>query len=89
MDFKYIMVNDSIRDIPIIFPGMIVHKDMYEYTVRMFKKYKVTIHPVSAGSIRLYPSVYCCGNSETLKLDSRGQEDTDIINYYQYLHGIN
>ena len=88
---KYIMfeqkVGDIVRKVPIIFPDFIVHSDMELWVREMFKiKYPSDVKIISAGSISVQVnSVY--GKSTTLKLES-DQDDLQIINLYDYFHGV-
>lgn len=97
MQFKYVIFegdkreNGSVTDerhaIAFLFPGIIVHAD--------FARFRRHTHVqmdeiVSAGFVDFADNgatVFCFGRSESLKLDSRGEIDAEIIrrsNQYFY-----
>lgn len=81
---KYIIINNGLQDIPIMFADLIPHISMQELMVnsKEFPHCKC----VSAGFI-LLPECTCFGESTTLNLKSR-LIDSDIIRYYDYDHGL-
>lgn len=84
---KYIMMFDqnSKRYFPIIFPSDFVHKHMAGACQGQLGG-AIFLKAVSAGDYNPMTGV-CSGESETLKLKSR-EEDTQIIQCYNYMHGI-
>lgn len=85
------------REIPLIFPELLVHKDMADLLTRSLRRDLPDgrireIKPVAAGflsSVAIGSSAVdvCHGESETLKLASR-PEDSQLIHMYDYEHGI-
>ena len=73
---KYIIVSDGILEQGIIFSEGLSHKDVYKYSGQI----------KSAGFCRLglslnYDIIYqCYGESQSLGLKSRGEEDEKILN---------
>ena len=55
-----------------------------EALVRLKSEIKV----VSAGGITLGAHIHCGGESETLKMKSRGTPDAALISLYPYFHGM-
>lgn len=92
---KYIMLlierEDANVNVPIIFPDMMNHDNVAEsikHNLGMNHDIAET-KVVSAGFITMNNTgVQCHGKSETLKIKSRGKEDSIIINTYDYMHGI-
>ena len=89
MGFNYIIFRSPkqhgvIREIPIIYPDILVHSDVAEAMLKVpgMEKFK----PISAGSCTLM-ACSCEGGSSTLKLKSR-KGDHNLINNYPYWHGI-
>lgn len=98
---KYIVLRttngDIVRDIPFIFPNHLVHADVAEALADMLiRKYAsgspATVQAISAGeisSLEIAGDTHSCdGESTTLHLKSRGEEDSRMINTYDYYHGI-
>lgn len=85
MSFKYIMLNDGLHDIPIIFPDRLVHESVAS-SLLQHEEHK-NLKVVSAGSVDIGLDCSCYGKSETLKLESR-PEDGRVISMYPYMHGI-
>ena len=83
-DLKYVMFNDGNRNIPVIFADTIAHISMAELVTnhKDCKSFRV----VSAGFIHMNDTV-CYGDSSTLNIQSR-QEDSEIIQFYPYDHGL-
>jgi hypothetical protein len=94
MKFKYIIFQTKNQEVdilyPIIFSGHIVHSDMAASTRHMLQmKYGMEAEAISAGFITLNNMDNpCYGESISLKLKSRGQEDSKIISTYHITHGI-
>lgn len=93
---KYVMLEvvpkgaDAVAfKLPIMFPDKLVHRDVAlairDVAKSTFKGAKVTI--VSAGDAYL-DDVKCSGKSESLDLTSRGERDSNVINWIDYRHGI-
>lgn len=87
---KYIMlkvINPLVdRLVPVIFPDFICHSDIAEATQRLLKEtYKQESEIYSAGDIDV--TTFCSGHSTTLKIGSK-LGDTEVINGYDYFHGI-
>lgn len=93
MGFKYIVVQvgvDVKREWPIIFPDMLVHSQMAEtIKTHLMRNHKMTGRIVAAGTVSFFGGeVNCHGESETLEIESRGEEDNSLIKMFDYLHGI-
>jgi len=92
MGFKYIMLeiddNNIQRQIPIIFPDVLVHEDVSKAISSLIlgKEYSPKVRTVSAGDITISVSSVS-GESYTLKAKSR-EEDKVTINGYPYFHGL-
>lgn len=95
---KYVMIEipahgeAPARRVPVIFPESLVHADVAVALERVVKstlapKARVTVKATSAGMCRL-DNVLCHGESETLQLKSRERADAQVIEMYDYLHGI-
>lgn len=94
---KYIVLqvllgNDEI-EVPIIFPDIMVHADVSEYAQHLFRRKHnlYNVNPVSAGfinTLNIGSKDFCYGESETLKLKSRGERDSKLISLYDYHSGI-
>ena len=88
---KYIMFevqhpSGLKQKIPIIFPDQMVHKFVAEAVANHREHRQFEMKPVSAGQC----SIECLGvfgESETLKV-SASKEDSDVINAYDYMHGL-
>lgn len=85
---KYIMFAREggalTHNVPIIFPSALVHADVAQAVIMIpaMAAYKL----VSAGEVNLamkfgnkFMALTCGGESETLKLKSRGEMDAEII----------
>jgi len=89
---KYIVLSVPMgpnlsREMPIIFPDALVHIDVAEVLTRLPELRHAK--PVSAGfvnSMELSPA--CHGESTTLKLKSRGEDDDWLMRTFDYTHGI-
>lgn len=76
--------------IPIIFPDFICHLDVQEAMEKVLsdkEKYNMPVGIISAGDVDL-GLCECSGGSETLHVESREDEDSNLISSYSYLHGI-
>lgn len=94
MGMKYIVMkinNGGIaREWPIVFPDMMVHKQVAE-TIQwhLMRHHNMECRVVSAGSFSCFgDEVRCFGESETLSLESRGEVDESLIKMFDYMHGI-
>ncbi len=79
------------RRIPIVFPNFMVHSLVFKYMRHMLRvEHKCHVEAVSAGEIVgfLTSDLSCGGESETLNLKSRGDEDAEIIKGYDYFAGL-
>ena len=95
MGMKYIIVQirngETVREWPIIFPDMLVHRAMADIVQNhLAVDYKqLNRRIVAAGSFSCFGGeVSCFGESETLNVESRGSEDARLIKMFDYLHGI-
>lgn len=88
---KYIMyevqISDTTTRIPIIFPNCLVHIVMHERILPALTEHfnSPCVNLFSAGFINIGGS--CYGSSDTLNLHSE-VSDTEVINSYDYNHGI-
>lgn len=92
---KYVMLEVALgnngRDkqrIPIIFPDFMIHKEVVKHMSVMLRRVHnldATIH--SAGSIQL-SATSCHGDSETLAVQADLQSDREVIDTYDYFHGL-
>jgi hypothetical protein len=87
---KYIMleqiIGDIVRKIPIIFPDILVHDDVARVLIIDLCAKNLDTKVVSAGKI-VMKCLETYDKSTTLKLQAN-KIDKDIINSYDYLHGI-
>lgn len=94
MGMKYVVLEikngDTKREWPIIFPDMMVHKQVANHMQHLIRyHHNMLCDVVAAGSISFFGGeVHCSGESETLNLESRGTEDEKLIKMFDYLHGI-
>ena len=94
MGFKYIVLEiktgDVKREWPIIFPDMMVHKQIFQYMKNLLGcHHDLNSRVIAAGSVSFFGGeVICHGMSETLNIESRGAEDAKLIKMFDYLHGI-
>lgn len=102
MDWKYVVLKVSfgrsqdVREIPVIFPGTLIHSVVANHMVQAMKDMHVeagleppkVVQVLSAGQIGRLQVLNCHGKSDTLGLNGRGGTDTRLINHMQYLHGI-
>lgn len=73
-DTKYIVWDDGLNEVPIIFPSTVTHKDM----ARPFRGNIVSAGFVMFGVEAGLPIAYAYGKSESLNIDSR-KEDSILI----------
>jgi len=78
--------NGIEREIPIIFPNILVHEDVYNHIQILLDLSKNDIKPVSAGEYCPMRGI-CYGDSFTLKLSSREDKDTNLIKMIDYTGG--
>ncbi len=83
---KYIVIkemlgDDLAREIPIIFPVVLVHRNVWE---RMQKLCSINATVIAAGEVSLFDGVRCHGKSETLNLKSREGVDERLIRMNDY-----
>ena len=85
---KYIMLQVDhgglLQNMPIIFPKELSH-DEVDKVLKSIKGLENAV-TISAGDSDT--EVVCHGNSTTLGLESRGVEDSQIINSMDYLNGL-
>ena len=83
---KYIVFSDGLDEFIVTFPKMFNHDFFAEAVVtvkigehRNWRRlYGVVDYmPIAAGFV--YPDGTCYGRSETLNLDSRGEQDTALL----------
>lgn len=92
MGWKYIMFENTIGDskflFPVIFPDKMVHSEV-SAVLRHCQPgwHHGGVKPISAGMIDQLYVEGVGGESETLKMASK-IEDENIINTYNYFHGI-
>lgn len=87
---KYIVLEQIIgdglkREIPIIFPNALTHAIVAECMMK--SEELVGAVPIAAGFLDI-DTENCYGESESLKLQSRGQQDRLLIDCHDYLNGI-
>ena len=92
MGFKYIVLeidrkSAGIQRLPVIFPDVMVHRDVAA-VISQLPNFKATQPKVvSAGSIEL-TAEHCGDGSETLQIEEGDPGDRDLINSFPYFHGI-
>lgn len=92
---KYVVLEvtskEVTREIPIIFPESLVHLEVATVVaVLLNDNGKKDVRPVSAGFISCidFKDINCHGESTSLGLKSRRDEDNRLISMMDYLHGI-
>lgn len=82
---KYIMfqAGDLKYKLPVIFPDTLVHEDVAEALLPLLPGGAKVI---SAGECTVMGQ--CSGRSETLKVASRGDKDSAVVNTFNYTHGL-
>ncbi len=94
MGMKYIVLEikngDTKREWPVIFPDMMVHRQVADIVQNhLAVDCKLNSRIIAAGSVSFFGGqVRCDGESETLNIESRGSEDEKLIKMFDYLHGI-
>lgn len=89
---KYVVLRHEgkalTRDIPFIFPNELVHQDVAVAMQRhLAKDHELDTYAVSAGDFCPITGI-CSGGSETLDMESRGDEDTRLIAAIDYGAGL-
>lgn len=85
--------NQIVREVPVMFGESLVHADVAKGIIKeaMLKDHNIArIKPVAAGffSCVHLNQVQFHGRSESLNLDSRGEEDRALVGMHDYLHGL-
>lgn len=93
MAWKYIMfenhIGDTVLQFPVIFPDKLVHADVYAHLKVLMPGWSAQgVKAASAGTIEHVHVKGLSGNSETLRKQSRPEEDSRTIHTYSYLHGV-
>jgi hypothetical protein len=81
------------REVFVLFPDLVTHIHMATVCKLAIEECtQTTAKAISAGFYNLNEfaeePIECYGKSESLGLESRGQEDSDLINGFEYTHGI-
>ena len=89
---KYIvmqrMIGSMVREVPILFPNELVHQHVASALLKLpGNPYKFLNKVSAAGDVDL-DAVVCSGRSTTLRIDSRGKEDADLILTVEYGGGV-
>lgn len=88
---KYIMFEVDIgtltKKVPVVFPNELVHREVAGVLVPMLHKQFGSCRCISAGEFSPITGD-CSGRSSTMKLDSRGEEDSAIIIGCDYGAGL-
>jgi hypothetical protein len=88
MGWKYVMIENKLAAYPIIFPDKLVHLEIATVCRLIVPEVdRWAPRPVSAGMIESLYVEGVGGESETLRMTSRHDDET-IINRYKYFHGI-
>lgn len=94
---KYIVISVKFggmeRELPFIFPDAIVHAQMFQYmSHQMTMRHDAnSVTCVAAGflsSVGVGTAGQCHGESESLGIKSRGEEDDKLIMMLDYTHGV-
>jgi hypothetical protein len=90
---KYVMFQTEVEEekinIPIIFPNNLVHSLAAKFFSFCLRAHGIVAEPISAGTVTIFGTdVNCTGESDTLKLTSRGTVDAQIIHNLDYSVGI-
>lgn len=86
--------DNFVQHLPIVFPKTLVHKDMFEavqQNLLMDETHSFNVATcIGAGFVDLskFGEHTCYGESETLKVASRGKADSDLMDTYRFTHGI-
>ncbi len=98
---KYVVLSgrfgSTTVEQPILFPERMTHS-LVASALAKTEDFKTAtdVKPVAAGDVTFELTIanlrghrlHCSGESNTLKLKSRGQVDADLIMSINYLHGI-
>lgn len=93
MGFNYLVLSlkrDGVEyQMPIIYPDKLVHSAVAAAMCQVLVDHLpgATATPVSAGQIEISVDS-CSGQSTSLDLASRGEEDEHLIDGFPYFHGI-
>lgn len=95
-EFKYIVIRKddgehTPQEFPIIFPKYMTHKEVFDAQARAIQWHSRSpcTSCVGAGFVRLGEvELRCYGESESLKVKSRGEEDTRLIDGCEYTQGL-
>lgn len=89
---KYIVmqrkVGETIREIPILFPNELVHQHVAKALLALPGNPYGFLNKVAAAGEATLDEVHCHGGSETLKIQSRGEEDARLIFGVEYGFGV-
>lgn len=85
MGWKYIVVRAGNQDIPVLFPDSLVHQDVAERicAIKDLRDRPGGSKTIAAGSLCVMAHGVG-GDSETLKLTSRGDIDQNLIDSFEY-----
>lgn len=82
------MFSDMTVEIPIVFPENLVHSVVAEGFIGVLQKHypEKVIRPIAAGFVTstVFGGQHCYGESETLKMSSRGGEDDRLLMMADY-----
>lgn len=85
--FKRKIGNNGLEQcLPIVFPHELVHADVAKVVKSLRGMEAAT--PISAGDVTFRLGAHCNGSSITLNLESRGHDDSVLIDGYDYFHGF-
>lgn len=89
---KYIVLKVEhggvVREVPIIFPEFLVHANVSAALLEHCSELKDGT-PIAAGEFSsLDIDADCHGKSISLKVESRRLVDSQLINMYDYNHGV-
>lgn len=83
MGWKYVIIRTRTHDIPVLFPDCLVHVEVARAVCKIRHLEEQGAEPLSAGDLQIMAGS-CFGESETLKLKSREDEDDACINSFMY-----
>jgi len=76
-------------DIPVVFPALLVHSSVAEALIPLLREaFSAESTPISAGEVSLFDVDECHGQSTTLHLKSRGDDDTQLLRMNDYGVGL-
>lgn len=80
MSMKYVMIRRGHQSFPVIFPEHMVHEDVAQAIITMLdaQEGKHKARSIAAGDCSVR-EVICAGSSSTLKMESRGKQDENLI----------